>query len=89
LLPTPRMNDIFRKFAHATAEAVGSPWAFFLSLAAIVLWAAAGPFFGFSDSWQLVVNTVTTVVTFLVVFLIQNTQNRDARAILRRPPEAA
>lgn len=83
------MNDIFRRFAHATAEAVDSPWAFFMSLTAVVLWAAAGPFFRFSDTWQLVINTGTTVVTFLVVFLIQNTQNRDAKATPQRPPEGA
>jgi low affinity Fe/Cu permease len=60
---------------------MGSPWAFLTAVAVVVVWAALGPAFGFSDSWQLVINTGTTIVTFLMVFLIQNTQNRDATAI--------
>src|SRR5216110_377565 len=64
-----------------TSESVGSPAAFVIGLTLIVLWAATGPLFGYSDSWQLVVNTATTIVTFLMVFLIQATQNRDAKAI--------
>jgi len=75
------MRDFFRKFAHKTSEAVGSPWAFLLALLIIGGWAATGPLFKYSDTWQLVINTGTTIVTFLMVFLIQNTQNRDARAI--------
>lgn len=75
------MREIFRKFAHKAAEAVGSPVAFLLAAAIIVVWAVTGPVFGFSDTWQLVINTGTTILTFLVVFLIQNTQNRDARAL--------
>ena len=75
------MNTFFRKFAHATAEVVGSPWAFVLGLVVIVGWAAMGPIFQYSDTWQLVINTSTTIVTFLMVFVIQNTQNRDAKAI--------
>jgi low affinity Fe/Cu permease len=75
------MRQAFRVFAHRTAEWVGSPSAFVLGCALIVLWAVAGPAFGYSDTWQLGVNTATTIVTFLMVFLIQNTQNRDARAI--------
>ena len=75
------MRQAFRVFAHRTAEWVGSPSAFVLGFALIVLWAVAGPAFGYSDTWQLGVNTATTIVTFLMVFLIQNTQNRDARAI--------
>ena len=75
------MKALFRNFSRWTAEIVGSPWAFLLSAALIVTWGATGPLFHFSDSWQLVVNTGTTVVTFLMVFLIQNTQNRDARAM--------
>jgi low affinity Fe/Cu permease len=63
------------------ADRVGSPAAFLVGLGLIVVWAITGPFFGYSDTWQLVVNTATTIVTFLMVFLIQNTQNRDARAI--------
>src|SRR5205085_3713070 len=63
------------------ASAVGSPWAFTVAVAAILIWAALGPHYQYSDPWQLVINTGTTIVTFLMVFLIQNTQNRDARAI--------
>ena len=73
------MNRLFQELAHRTACAVGSPWAFLVALAVIVAWAVTGPLFGFSDTWQLVINTGTTIVTFLMVFLIQNTQNRDAR----------
>jgi low affinity Fe/Cu permease len=75
------MNGIFRKFANKTSEIVGSPWAFIAAVAIIVTWAVSGPVFGFSDTWQLVINTGTTIITFLMVFLIQNTQNRDAKAI--------
>ena len=73
--------DCFQVFATKSSHWVGSKWAFTLAVATIVLWAASGPQFHYSDTWQLVVNTATTVVTFLIVFLIQNTQNRDARAI--------
>ena len=75
------MNDIFRKFANKTSAIVGSPWAFIAAVAIIVIWAVSGPIFSFSDTWQLVINTGTTIITFLMVFLIQNTQNRDAKAI--------
>ena len=75
------MNEVFRKFAHTTSEAVGSSAAFLVALAAIVGWFMLGPYFSYSDTWQLVINTATTIVTFLMVFLIQNTQNRDAKAI--------
>jgi len=75
------MRDLFRRFAHATSGAVGTPWAFLLAVLIIVVWALTGPLFHYSDTWQLVINTGTTIVTFLIVFLIQNTQNRDARAI--------
>src|SRR5205823_4530696 len=74
-------NGWFGKVAAKIAVLVGSPWAFGLAVGAIVVWAALGPRYHFSDSWQLVINTGTTIVTFLMVFLIQNTQNRDARAI--------
>ncbi|HEV8673679.1 MAG TPA: low affinity iron permease family protein [Methylomirabilota bacterium] len=60
---------------------VGSPWAFMLAVSTIVVWAVMGPLYGFSDTWQLIINTGTTIVTFLIVFLIQHTQNKDARAI--------
>lgn len=75
------MKDLFRRFSHATARAVGSVWAFFIALVIIVVWAVTGPIFGFSDTWQLIINTGTTIVTFLMVFLIQATQNRDSREI--------
>jgi low affinity Fe/Cu permease len=75
------MRELFRKFAHATSQAVGSSWAFIVAFLIIVVWAITGPMFHYSDTWQLVINTGTTIVTFLMVFLIQNTQNRDAKAI--------
>jgi len=75
------MRDLFRRFATRTSESVGTPAAFVTGLTLIVVWGLTGPFFGYSDSWQLVVNTATTIITFLMVFLIQATQNRDAKAI--------
>src|SRR3954453_2407303 len=75
------MKQLFRSFSSATSEAAGSPWAFLLAVLIIVVWGVTGPLFGFSDTWQLVINTGTTIVTFLMVFLIQNTQNRDATAM--------
>ena len=75
------MNDIFRRFAVSTANAMGSPGVFMGAALLIALWAVTGPLFGFSDTWQLVINTLTTIITFLMVFLIQNTQNRDTKAI--------
>jgi low affinity Fe/Cu permease len=75
------LSDRLQTFATKSSYWVGSRWAFALAAAAIVLWAGTGPHFHYSDTWQLVVNTATTIVTFLMVFLIQNTQNRDARAI--------
>jgi low affinity Fe/Cu permease len=75
------MRRKFSLFASHTASAMGSPWAFLLAALVIVTWALSGPMFGFSDTWQLVINTGTTIVTFLMVFLIQNAQNRDASAI--------
>jgi len=68
----------FRRFAVATSHAVGSPWAFGLAGATVIVWALTGPLFHYSDAWQLTINTGTTIVTFLMVFLIQHTQNRDA-----------
>jgi low affinity Fe/Cu permease len=76
-----RTPDFFRKFAHRTARGVGSSWAFLVAVLVILLWASTGPLFHFSDTWQLVINTSTTIITFLIVFLIQNTQNRDAIAL--------
>jgi low affinity Fe/Cu permease len=75
------MQGIFRKFSNATAGAVGSSWAFMVAAAVVVVWAVLGPINGFSNTWQLVINTGTTIVTFLMVFLIQNTQNRDSKAV--------
>jgi low affinity Fe/Cu permease len=71
----------FSDFARRLAELAGRPATFLGAVLLIVVWALAGPFFGYSDSWQLVVNTTTTIITFLMVFLIQNTQNRDTAAI--------
>ena len=73
--------DKFRNFAARASEKLGSHWAFLASVAIVVLWIVTGPIFHFSDAWQLVINTGTTVVTFLMVFIIQATQNRDAKAI--------
>jgi low affinity Fe/Cu permease len=75
------ISKLFADFAGIVAHKAGRPLTFAICLLTIVLWAASGPFFGFSDTWQLIVNTATTVVTFLMVFLIQNTQNRDGAAI--------
>jgi len=75
------MNEHFRRFAHRVSVALGSVWAFVVALAIVFLWAMLGPTAGFSQTWQLVINTSTTIVTFLMVFIIQNTQNRDNRAI--------
>ncbi len=71
----------FTRFARATSRATGRPLAFGLAMGSIVVWLLTGPLFGFSDTWQLVINTGTTIVTFLMVFLIQNTQNRDSEAL--------
>ncbi|HVV15085.1 MAG TPA: low affinity iron permease family protein [Candidatus Paceibacterota bacterium] len=74
------MNEFFRKVAHGASRTMGSPWAFLIALSIVALWAGTGWLFDFSNTWQLVINTGTTIVTFLMVFLIQNTQNRDAHA---------
>jgi len=75
------VSDAFRVFARKTSSVLGSAWAFAVAILIIVIWAATGPMFHFSDTWQLIINTGTTIVTFLMVFLIQNTQNRDAKAV--------
>jgi low affinity Fe/Cu permease len=75
------MKERFRKFSSQISNLMGAPGAFLVALAAIVIWGITGPIFDFSDTWQLVINTATTIITFLMVFLIQNTQNRDAKAI--------
>ena len=74
-------NDRFARFAATASVWLGSKWAFTGAITIILIWALTGPFFHFSDTWQLIINTGTTIVTFLMVFLIQNTQNRDAKAI--------
>jgi low affinity Fe/Cu permease len=76
-----KSSSWFNSFAKRTARATGHPAAFVIAVAVILLWSVTGLFFGFSDTWQLVINTATTIVTFLVVFLIQNTQNRDSEAM--------
>ena len=76
-----RLNAALEKFSHFATAWTGSTWAFAIAVAVIVVWAVTGPLFRFSDTWQLVINTGTTIITFLMVFIIQNSQNRDARAI--------
>jgi len=75
------VHELFRRLAHRTAYAIGTPVAFIIAILSVTVWALSGPIFGFSDTWQLVINTSTTIITFLVVFMIQNTQNRDSQAI--------
>lgn len=75
------MGDVFRKLSARISLWVGTPIAFLLALIAIIVWLVTGPMFNYSDTWQLVINTATTIITFLMVFLIQNTQNRDSRAL--------
>ena len=74
-------SGVFRRFARFASERLGSSWAFIFAVGMVIVWAATGPFFHFSGNWQLVINTSTTIVTFLMVFLLQNTQNRDSLAI--------
>lgn len=74
------VKELFHKIAVIISNTSGSPFTFIIALIAIVIWAVNGPIFQFSDTWQLIINTSTTIVTFLMVFLIQNTQNRDAKA---------
>ena len=78
---TSRSPSLFHRFANHTAKASGHPGTFTLALLVVLVWAVTGPLFGYSDTWQLVINTGTTVITFLMVFLIQNTQNRDSQAM--------
>ena len=77
----PTLRDRFHHFSRVTSDAVGSGWAFLVALGIVFVWGLTGPFFHFSDTWQLVINTSTTIVTFIMVFLIQSTQNRDAKAV--------
>lgn len=75
------MSQMFRKIARIAADVVGSPWAFYASLLITIVWASTGRYFHYSDTWQLIINTGTSVATFLIVFLIQYTQNRDAKVM--------
>ncbi len=76
-----RVQDAFRVFARGSSAVFGTAWAFVVAIATIVIWVATGHIFHYSDTWQLIINTGTTIVTFLMVFLIQNTQNRDSKAV--------
>ena len=76
-----QIREVFHRFSQAVSAVAGSPWTFFAAALVVAIWAALGRSFHYSDTWQLVINTGTTIVTFLMVFLIQNTQNRDAKAI--------
>ncbi|CAN7576384.1 low affinity iron permease family protein [Pararhizobium sp. LjRoot238] len=73
--------SFFSRFSGSVAELTGKPATFVIAVAGIIVWAATGPFFGFSETWQLVINTGTTIITFLMVFVLQNSQNRDSRAV--------
>ena len=77
----PKKQDIFTRFTSSIALALGHAWVFVIALVVLVIWAISGPLLGFSDTWQLIINTSTTIVTFLMVFIIQNTQNRDNLAL--------
>jgi low affinity Fe/Cu permease len=76
-----RIRDAFHVFARTSSSVLGSAWSFIVALLIILVWGVTGPMFHFSDTWQLIINTGTTIVTFLMVFLIQNTQNRDSKAL--------
>src|SRR5438046_3033847 len=76
-----KLNVYFTRFTTSVSMALGHAWVFVAALAILVIWALSGPLLGFSDTWQLIVNTTTTIITFLMVFIIQNTQNRDTAAI--------
>lgn len=75
------MQETFRKFSESASIALGTPMAFLIALAAVVVWAISGPIFNYSETWQLVINTSTTIITFLMVFLVQATQNRDTKIL--------
>lgn len=75
------MNEIFRKFSRSIAKFTGNPYVFLFAVVMIVVWLISAPIFGFSNEWQLVMNTITSVITFLMVFVIQNSQNHDTKAI--------
>ena len=75
------MNAVFSRFSNAVSNAMGKPIAFIVAMLVVCIWALTGPIFGFSEVWQLVINTGTTIVTFLMIFLVQNSQNRDGEAL--------
>lgn len=75
------IKEIFRQFSNVISQAAGKAYAFTIALSVVIIWAASGPYFNFSNTWQLFINTGTTIVTFLMVFLIQSTQNRDGKAM--------
>jgi low affinity Fe/Cu permease len=79
--PEPSWDDRFREVSDAVTDSLGTPWALLLSVIVVVAWALTGPLFGFSDTWQLVINTATTVITFWMVFVIQTSQNRQSKAV--------
>ena len=81
------MNDFFRRMAHRASTAMGSAWAFAIAVFVCLVWAVSGPFFHYSETWQLIINTGTTVATFLMIFLVQNAQNRDSKAMLLKLDE--
>lgn len=74
-------QDFFTRFTSSVSSAMGRPWIFVIALAVLLMWGLSGPLLGFSDTWQLIINTSTTIITFLMVFIIQNTQNRDNLAL--------
>ena len=74
-------QDFFTRFASTASSLLGRPWVFSVAIAVLILWGVSGPLLGFSDTWQLIINTSTTIITFLMVFIIQNTQNRDSLAV--------
>jgi low affinity Fe/Cu permease len=76
-----RISEAFRHLAHGASATLGTHWAFLVALLLVIGWGVTGPFFDFAETWQLIINTATTILTFLMVFLIQSTQNRDAKAI--------
>lgn len=80
-MTTQKKQDIFTRFTTKTSEMLGRPWIFAVALSIIILWAVSGPLLNFSETWQLVINTSTTIITFLMVFIIQNTQNRNDLAV--------
>src|SRR5690606_17181892 len=80
-LKTRTAGDSFHKISQGVSNKLGSPYAFLIAILVVIIWASTGPFFDYSDTWQLIINTSTTIVTFLMVFAIQNTQNRDSKAM--------